>query len=64
MYMHVFMKQNGNAYVEYLVIASIVLLATIGFYRSQLSSEQSGARSAVKTAFLRVCQSISGSSCN
>ncbi len=58
-----FQRRSGNAYVEYLVLASIVLLATIGFYQSQLQDDQSGVRLSVNSAFIAACESIANSAC-
>ncbi len=55
--------KTGNAYVEYLVLASIVLLTTIAFYQANLKDEQAGTRQSVKSAFVKACESISGASC-
>ena len=58
-----FQRRSGNAYVEYLVLASIVLLATIAFYQSQLKDEGVGTRAVVNSAFMKACNSVSGTSC-
>ena len=43
--------RQGNAYIEYFVIALVVLLATIAFYESHLKDEGVGMRGNIEAAF-------------
>ena len=55
--------EEGNAMIEYVVLALIVMLATIGFYTSQLKTQGAGARGAVESAFSSLCNKIAGAEC-
>ena len=55
--------ETGNAYVEYFVIASIVLLATLAFYNNYLQREGMGVRLSVEQAFDNLCFLTLGATC-
>ena len=59
------MGQRGQAFVEYFVLALIVMLASLAFFRSQAKFQNSGVgvRAKVETAFTSLCQGILGKSC-
>jgi len=50
--------QRGNAYIEYLVVALAVLLATVAFYQSHLKDEGVGVRKSVEQAFDKMVDKV------
>jgi hypothetical protein len=50
--------RRGNAYIEYLVFALVVLLATIAFYQTQLRDEGVGVRKSVEQAFDKMVDKV------
>ena len=57
------LHRTGNAFIEYLVIALGVLLATIAFFENHLRDEGVGARGSVEAAFGSLCEKIAGAAC-
>ena len=55
--------ERANIFIEYFVLALIVLLATIGFYTNQIKDPGVGARGAVESAFSSLCANVAGVNC-
>ncbi len=64
-------REAGNAYVEYFVVASVVLLATLAFYNFHLRQQNwqgafggnAAVGGAVEGAFDRLCAAVAGTPC-
>ena len=56
--------EEGNVFIEYFVLALIVLLATIGFYTTQVRDVGAGARGQVESGFLSACAKVAGTNCD
>ncbi len=54
---------RGNAFIEYLVVAFVVLGATVAFYETNLKNAGAGARGQVEAAFSDLCQRVGGAPC-
>ena len=54
---------GGTHFVEYLVLALVVLLATVYFFETELQTEGGRTRVSVKTAFDSLCNKIAGVDC-
>lgn len=52
------LDERGSAFMEYFVIAIVVLLATIAFFQNQLVQEGVGIRGQIEDAFATMCQRI------
>ena len=52
--------QDGNAYIEYFVIAGLVAAATMVFFNAQLKNEGSGVRGHLEQNFVEVCKKVAG----
>ncbi len=50
-------------FVEYLVLALVVLVATVYFFETELRSDTTPMRTNVKTAFESLCNKIAGVEC-
>ena len=57
------MDRSGQAFIEYFVIALIMLLATVAFYRAHLGQEGVGARAQVESVFVDVCGQVANAVC-
>ena len=55
--------ERANVFIEYFVLALIVLLATIGFYTNQIRDPGVGARGQVESSFLSACKKVAGANC-
>ena len=56
-------NQRGGAVIEYFVLAMMAVIATVAFYQTSLSREDTGVRAHIRDAFLSVCQGIAGAPC-
>ena len=59
--------ETGNAYIEYFVVASVVLLATLAFYNTYLRGEGYEGypvRFSVDRAFYHLCRAMTDANCD
>ena len=56
-------QRGGTAFIEYYVLASIVMVVTFAFFQNALSEDSSGLRMQIEEAFSVMCEEIAEQPC-